>query len=124
MSLSADSLFDFDKSIVKQAGAQDLDRFAADLKGADYDLINVTGHTDRLGSDAYNQRLSAERADAVKSYLVNSAGIASAKIGAKGAGESDPVTKPGECKGERATPQLIACLQPDRRVDVEVTGTK
>jgi OOP family OmpA-OmpF porin len=124
VSFSADSLFDFDKSNVRRVGAQDLDKFASDLKGTDYDLITVTGHTDRLGSDAYNQRLSTERANAVKSYLVNSAGIASHKIGAKGAGESDPVTKTGECKGNKATGQLIACLQPDRRVDVEVSGTR
>lgn len=124
VSFSADSLFEFDKVTVRAAGARDLDNFASDLKGTDYDLITVIGHTDRLGSHAYNMKLSKQRADSVKTYLVNSGGIPADKIGAKGVNGSDPVTRPGECKGVKATSKLIACLQPDRRVDVEVSGTK
>jgi len=124
VSFSADSLFEFNKALVKPDGRQALDAFAADLKGVDYDLITVTGHTDRIGPHAYNMRLSSERADAVKSYLVESAGVPADKIGAHGVDGSDPVTKPDDCKGNKATRKLIACLQPDRRVDVEVVGTK
>ncbi|MFA7279316.1 MAG: OmpA family protein [Sterolibacterium sp.] len=124
VSFAADSLFGFDQSTVSPAGNQHLDKFAADLRGTKYDVINVTGHTDRLGSSAYNQKLSERRAAAVKVYLVESAGIPADKISARGVGEADPVTKPGECKGEKKTKQLIACLQPDRRVDVEVSGTR
>jgi OOP family OmpA-OmpF porin len=94
------------------------------MKGTDFDRITVTGHTDRISSHAYNLKLSARRADAVKAYLVQTAGIPGDKISAKGVNGSDPVTKPGECKGTKPTKQLIACLQPDRRVDVEVTGTR
>ena len=124
VSFSADSLFDFDKSDVKPGGKQALDKFASDLRGTRYDAVQVTGHTDRLGSHDYNMRLSTRRADAVSAYLVQSASIPAGKIAAKGVNGADPVTKPGDCKGSKATPQLIACLQPDRRVDVEVTGTK
>lgn len=124
VSFSADSLFDFDKSVVRPAGSRELDKFAADLKGTDYDVVRVTGHTDRIGSHAYNVKLSTRRAEAVKSYLVQSAGISGGKIETIGANGSDPVTKPGECVGWKVTPALIACLQPDRRVDVEVSGTK
>ncbi len=124
VSFSADSLFDFDKSVVRPAGSRELDQFAADLKGTDYVVIRVTGHTDRIGSHAYNVKLSTRRAEAVKSYLVQSAGISGAMIETIGANGSDPVTKPGECVGRKVTPALIACLQPDRRVDVEVSGTK
>lgn len=120
----ADSLFDFDKATVRPAGKQTLDKFAADLRGTTFDVVTVTGHTDRIGSRAYNISLSARRAEAVKTYLVDPAGIPVAKITTRGAGESEPVTKPGECKGEKATKALIACLQPDRRVEVEVSGTK
>lgn len=123
VTFSADSLFDFDKATVKPAGAQDLDKFAADLKGANFDVITVTGHTDRIGSHAYNQKLSTRRAEAVSTYLV-SAGIQADKIAAKGVDGSDPVTKPSDCVGKKASKQLIACLQPDRRVDVEVSGTR
>lgn len=123
VTFSADSLFDFDKATVKPAGAQDLDKFAADLKGANFDVITVTGHTDRIGSHAYNLKLSTRRAEAVSTYLV-SAGIPADKIAAKGVDGSDPVTKPGDCVGKKASKQLIACLQPDRRVDVEVSGTR
>lgn len=124
VTFSADSLFDFDQATMKPAGKQAIDKFSSDLKGTDFDVINVTGHTDRLGSHAYNMKLSTRRAEAVKSYLVESAGIPSGKIGAKGVNGSEPVTKPGECKGSKPTKKLIACLQPDRRVEVEVSGTK
>lgn len=124
VNFSADSLFDFGKDTVKPAGRQDLDRFAAELKGTRFQVITVTGHTDRLGGQDYNQRLSQRRADRVKSYLAESAGIPADKINAQGADGSDPVTKPDECKGERRTPRLVACLAPDRRVEVEVVGTQ
>ena len=124
VTFSADSLFDFDKSSIKPAGQQSLNKFATELRGTDFDVITVTGHTDRIGSHAYNLKLSTRRAEAVSTYLVRSAGIASEKIAAKGVDGSDPVTKPGDCKGTKATKALIACLQPDRRVVIEVSGTR
>lgn len=101
-----------------------LDTFAGELKGTSYDVISVEGHTDRLGTAAYNQKLSAERADSVKSYLVSSGGVDGTKISATAKGETQPVTQADECKGNKATAKLIACLQPDRRVVVEVMGTR
>lgn len=124
VTFSADSLFDFDQATVKSAGRQDLDKFAADIKGTDYETIEVAGHTDRLGRVAYNQKLSTRRAEAVKTYLINSAGIPAAKINAIGKEASQPVTKADECRGGKATKKLITCLQPDRRVEVEVSGLK
>lgn len=124
VSFSADSLFDFDKASVKPSGQQELDKFSAELKGTQFDVINVTGHTDRIGSHVYNQKLSERRAEAVKGYLVTSAGVAADKIVTKGVDGAEPVTKPGDCKGTKATKALIACLQPDRRVEVEVVGTR
>jgi OOP family OmpA-OmpF porin len=124
VSFSADSLFDFDKSVVKPAGRTDLDKMAADLRGVDYDVITVIGNTDRIGSQAYNQKLSTRRAEAVSTYLMQAGGIPANKISAKGVGSSDPVTKPGDCVGTKATPALITCLQPDLRVDIEVTGKR
>lgn len=121
---SADSLFTFDKAVVRPDGKAALDVFARELQGTRYSTIAVEGNTDRLGSDAYNQKLSQERADAVKAYLIASAGIDSTKITSVGRGESNPVTKPEDCKGKQANAALIACLQPDRRVDVEVTGER
>jgi OOP family OmpA-OmpF porin len=124
VNFAADSLFDFDKSVVKPEGKQALDKFAGDLRGTSYDAINVTGHTDRLGSHDYNMKLSGRRAQAVRTYLVDSAAVPASKITASGVDGANPVTKPGECKGTRPTPALIACLQPDRRVEVEVSGTR
>jgi OOP family OmpA-OmpF porin len=124
VSFSADSLFDFGKETVRPAGKVALDAFAAQLKGAQFDVITVTGYTDRIGSHAYNMKLSMRRAESVKSYLVVAAGIPADKVTARGADGEDPVTKPDECPGQRRTPKLIACLQPDRRVDVEVVGTR
>ncbi len=124
VSFSADSLFDFAKDTVRPAGKQALDVFAADLKGAQFEVITVTGYTDRIGSHEYNMKLSTRRAEAVKSYLVETLGIPADKVTAQGADGSDPVTKPEDCPGEKRTPKLIACLQPDRRVDVEVVGSR
>jgi OOP family OmpA-OmpF porin len=124
VSFSADSLFDFAKDTVRPAGKEALNAFAAQLKGSQFDVITVTGYTDRIGSHAYNMNLSTRRAEAVKSYLVEIAGIPADKITARGADGSEPVTKPDECPGQQRTPKLIACLQPDRRVDVEVVGTQ
>lgn len=124
VSFSADSLFGFDAATIRPQGRVALDRFASELAGADFDVIRVEGHTDRLGSPAYNQKLSLRRAEAVKDYLVSRHGIGSAKVSAVGRGESTPVTQRADCKGSAATPSLIACLQPDRRVVVEVSGTR
>ncbi len=120
----ADALFAFGKSDIKPTGQRVLDKFAADLKGADYDVITVTGHTDRIGSHAYNMKLSERRAEAVRDYLIAAAGIPAGKITAKGMDGAQPVTKPGECKGNKATKKLVACLAPDRRVEVEVAATR
>lgn len=98
--------------------------FAADLRGAKIHFISVTGHSDRIGSHAYNMKLSSRRADAVKAYLVSNTGIPSDQIITKGVNGADPVTKPGDCQGKKASKALIACLQPDRRVEVEVSGTR
>lgn len=122
ISLSADSLFDFDSAVIKPAGRQALDALAADLQGARYETIEVTGHTDRIGPDRYNQPLSQRRADAVRDYLVRSGGIPAGKISARGLGSSSPATRDGECT-DGARQALIRCLQPDRRVDVSVSGT-
>jgi OOP family OmpA-OmpF porin len=124
VSFSADSLFDFGKDTVKPEGKQALDNFAAELKGTRFEVITVTGYSDRIGSHEYNIRLSTRRAEAVKSYLVETLGIPAGKVTAQGADGSDPVTKPDECPGANRTPKLIACLQPDRRVDVEVVGSQ
>lgn len=124
VSFSADSLFSFDKSEIRNEGKAELDGFAKQLQGTRFDVVTVEGHTDRLGSNVYNQRLSEQRANSVKNYLVTSGGVDSSKVSAIGKGESTPVTKPEDCKGDKPSPKLIACLQPDRRVDVEVTGTR
>lgn len=124
VTMSADSVFDFDASAVKPEGRQALDKFVNDLNGVSFDVITVTGHTDRIGSKAYNMKLSTRRAEAVQNYLVQSSGIPADKIVATGVGASEPETRPGDCVGKKVTPELITCLQPDRRVVVEVSGTK
>lgn len=122
MSFSADALFAFDKSEIKPEGKTMLDDLVRQLNGTSYDVILVTGHADRLGGSAYNQKLSERRATGVKDYLV-SKNVAATRIEATGHGETQPVTKAGDCKGGQSA-KVIACLQPDRRVDVEMQGTK
>lgn len=122
INFSADALFAFDKAVLNSEGKVMLDDLALDLKGAQYDVIVATGHADRFGSDQYNQKLSERRAQAVKEYLV-SREIPANRITADAKGETQPVTKAGDCLGAKSA-KVVACLQPDRRVDVEVTGTK
>jgi OOP family OmpA-OmpF porin len=117
-------MFTFDQSDVRAEGKAALDGFARELEGARFEMITVTGHTDRLGSEAYNQTLSQQRAEAVKQYLVTTDRVDPMKITASGKSESEPVTKPDDCKGMKAGTALIACLQPDRRVEIEVIGTR
>jgi OOP family OmpA-OmpF porin len=122
VSFSADALFAFDRAELKPEGKAILDDFARNVSGATYDRIIDTGHTDRFGSVQYNQKLSERRANAVKEYLV-ARGLPADRITAQGRGESEPVTRPGDCKGKKSA-KVIACLQPDRRVDVEMTGAR
>ena len=86
------------------------------------EVILVVGHTDRIGSDSYNQKLSEKRAAAVKEYLV-AKGIEANRVYTEGKGEKQPVTG-DKCKGNAPTKALIECLQPDRRADIEIIGTK
>lgn len=122
ISFSDDALFAFDKSALKPEGQVMLDGLVLQLNGVTSDRIVVTGHTDRFGSDAYNQKLSERRALAVKDYLV-SKNIQANRIDAEGKGETQPITKSGECRGAKSV-KVVACLQADRRVDVEMMGTK
>lgn len=124
VAFSADSLFDFNSSAIRPAGRAELDALAANLRGVDFDTIAVTGHTDRIGAQAYNLRLSNERAVAVKDYLVSAANIAANKITTRGVNGAEPVTTRAQCGDDLPRAQLIVCLAPDRRVEVEVSGTR
>lgn len=116
--------FGFDVSAVGPEGRTALDSFGRSLGGTGFDVITVEGHTDRLGTPAYNRALSLRRAEAVKAYLVDTARLDPAKISAKGRGATGPRTRAGECTGTRRTAALVECLQPDRRVEVAVRGAR
>ncbi len=124
VSFSAESMYGFDRAEIRPEGKAALDTFLREMQGSSFQVVVVEGHTDRLGSTAYNQKLSQERADAVKSYLVSAGQMDPSKITAVGKSESMPVTKAGDCKGMAQTAKLVACLQPDRRVEIEVSGTR
>ena len=121
--LLTDTLFRFNKATVKDmtpGGLQRLDDVAKRLKSySSIQSLNIVGFTDRLGSDAYNNALSLARAKTVQAYL-ESLGVKAGSASAKGKGKSEPVSQACPPKASRA--QLIQCLQPDRRVTIEVTG--
>jgi OOP family OmpA-OmpF porin len=110
---AADAFFDFDKSVLKPAGKAKLDDLVGKVKGINLEVIIAVGHTDSIGTDAYNQKLSVRRAESVKAYLV-SKGIEKNRIYTEGKGEKQPVadnkTKEGRAK--------------NRRVEIEVVGTR
>ncbi len=125
INLAADALFKFDKYTegdLLNVGRQQLDELAHKLANhyVEIESITLVGHTDRLGSVAYNNRLGLNRAKTVRAYL-QSRGV-NVNILAKTAGESQPVTD--GCRGVRPQVKLRACLQPDRRVVVRVLGVK
>ena len=122
ITVAADALFDFDKAVLRPEGKAKLDELVAKAGAIKLEVILVVGHTDRIGSAAYNQKLSERRAAAVKTYLV-SKGIEANRVYTEGKGLTQPVTG-DKCKGKAKTKALIECLQPDRRADIEVIGTK
>lgn len=123
ITLQAETLFAFDKAVIHPEGKQHLnDEVVTKMKQyPQVEAILVTGHADRIGTDAYNQNLSERRAAAVKDYLVGQ-GIESSRIQTAAKGESEPVVACNEVKGRESSKNkaLIACLQPNRRVVVEV----
>jgi OOP family OmpA-OmpF porin len=121
LTLSTDVLFEFNKAELKDAGKQKLDELADQVKGAKVDEIVVVGHADRIGSESYNEKLSEARAQSVKDYLAER-GAQTNVITAQGKGESAPVTG-DQCK-KMAGKKLIECLQPDRRVEIEILGSR
>jgi OOP family OmpA-OmpF porin len=111
--IQADALFDFDKSVVRPDGKRAIDEALGKLNGVDIEMVIATGHTDSIGTERYNQKLSERRAAAVKAYLV-SKGIPSSKITTIGKGETQPV----------ATNKTAAGRQKNRRVDIEFKGVR
>ena len=122
ITVAADALFDFNKATLRPEGKAKLDELVSKAAAIKLEVILVVGHTDRIGSDAYNQKLSEKRAAAVKEYLV-AKGIEANRVYTEGKGEKQPVTG-DKCKGNAKTKALIDCLQPDRRADIEIIGTK
>ena len=122
ITVAADALFDFNKATLRPAGKAKLDELVSKAKAIKLEVILVVGHTDRIGGDAYNQKLSEKRAAAVKEYLV-AKGIEANRVYTEGKGEKQPVTG-DKCKGNGKSKALIDCLQPDRRADIEIIGTK
>jgi OOP family OmpA-OmpF porin len=113
ITLAADVLFDFDKSVLKPEGRSKLDDLAGKIKGINLEVVIAIGHTDSIGSDAYNQKLSVRRAESVKAYLV-SRGVEPNRIYTEGKGEKQPVASNKTKEGR----------QKNRRVEIEVIGTK
>lgn len=113
VTFAADAFFDFDKSILKQEAKTKLDDMASKLKGVDVEVIVAVGHTDSIGTDAYNQKLSERRADAVKAYIV-STGFEAKRVFSEGKGESKPAVD-NKTSENRAK---------NRRVEIEVVGTR
>ena len=122
VTLAADALFDFNKADLRAEGKAKLDKLSADIKGIKLEVIIAVGHADRFGTDAYNQKLSEKRAEAVKAYLV-SKGVDANRVYTEGKGKKQPITKADQCKGPKSK-KVVDCLQPDRRVEIEVIGTK
>ena len=113
MTYAADAFFDFDKSVLKPEGQAKLDDLVGKVKDINLEVIIAVGHTDSVGADAYNQKLSVRRAEAVKAYLV-SKGIEKNRVYTEGKGEKQPVADNKTAEGRAK----------NRRVEIEVVGTR
>ncbi|HDX1087093.1 porin OmpA [Pasteurella multocida] len=120
--LNSDVTFGFDKADLKPAAQNVLDGIYGEIAQLKSASVAVAGYTDRLGSDAYNLKLSQRRADTVANYLV-AKGVAQNAISATGHGEANPVTG-NKCDSVKGRKALIACLADDRRVEIAVKGNK
>ncbi len=123
ITLDASLLFDFDESTIRPSGRQELDALLRQLNELDYDAAIVVGHTDRIGSREYNLGLSQRRAEAVREYLVQG-GVPAGTITARGVANDESLLSPSDCRGLGSNAATIECLQPDRRVVVEIDGTR
>ena len=121
ITVAADALFDFNKATLRPEGMKKLDEVVAKSQKLVLEVVIAVGHADRIGSAAYNQKLSEKRAAAVKDYVVKK-GIPANRVYTEGKGSKQPSGKTDQCKGPKNA-KLIACLQPDRRVDIEIIGT-
>jgi OOP family OmpA-OmpF porin len=123
--LQAEALFAFDKSELSERGKQRIsDEIISKMKEAPQDeVVVITGYTDRIGSKEYNMKLSQRRADAVRAYMVEQ-GIDGSRIETAARGEADPVVSCDNIKGKnnRKNKALIACLQPNRRIVIDLKG--
>lgn len=113
VTFAADAFFDFDKAVLKPEGRAKLDDLMGKMSGLNLEVIIAVGHTDSIGTEAYNQRLSVRRADAVKAYLV-SKGIEKNRVYTEGKGEKQPVASNKTAEGRAK----------NRRVEIEVVGTR
>jgi OOP family OmpA-OmpF porin len=113
VTFAADAFFDFDKAVLKADGKAKLDDLTSKLGSLNLEVIIAVGHTDSIGSDTYNQKLSIRRAEAVKSYLVGK-GVDAKRVYTEGKGEKQPV----------ATNKTAAGRAQNRRVEIEVVGTR
>ena len=113
VSFAADAFFDFDKATLKPEGKAKLDELTTQLGGINLEVIIAVGHTDSVGTDAYNQKLSVRRADAVKAYLV-AKGVESNRVYTEGKGEKQPIASNATAEGRAK----------NRRVEIEVVGTR
>jgi OOP family OmpA-OmpF porin len=119
--ISTDALFDFDTATLKPAGRAVLDKLEDQIAHAAYRSVDITGHTDRIGTPGYNRHLSERRAQAVRDYLA-AQGLDSTKITTRGVGSTEPHTATDKCSGLHGV-RFIQCLQPDRYAEVEVLGS-
>jgi len=120
ITLSGDAQFDFDKAVIRPDARAKLDDLIGRMKSGNVDVIIIVGHADRIGSDAYNMKLSVRRAEAAKAYLV-SRGVPANRVYTEGKGESKPVK---QCKSTGDRKALIACLAPNRRDEIEVSASR
>ena len=121
MRVSMNTLFDFDSAVLRADASPALDALAKQLTQGRYQKVDIVGHADRMGPGKYNQKLSEQRAEAVRDYLL-SRGLDATKVNAIGVGATEPLTGK-ECRGLYGKP-LVYCLQRDRYTEITVLGTQ